>query len=963
MADAASPTSSSMATRELGVIGYVEFKRTFEHYIGDNDPMLLSLALIDIKNFRGYRHRYGYDSSHDLLILVAKLLSQTVEHGTVGHYAHDKFLVCAPSSLIGGYVSTVRDKLMAFQSEVDFEIKGGIAELVDTQDLEVLIKRTKLACEAAKQQAGIVYRLYDEHLRREVEMRAHALKTLDRAIANDDIKVYLQPHVRVQTGAVCGAEALARWQDPDYGLLMPGDFIPVLEEHRLIHKVDLYVIDRVAAELRRRIETGTPFLPISVNLSRQDFTACDIVTEVETIIHRHRIPRELIELEVTESTLHSDPGIFRESIAAFRRLGYEVWMDDFGAGYSSLNVLKDYQFDLLKIDMNFMRNLSSQASARVIVSCIIDMAKQLRIRTLAEGVETVEHMDFLRSVGCEKAQGYLFSRPEPLEKIASMVNDGTLVLEDLEGARYYDLSGRVNLLSPQPMGGSTTQAKVEGSLPLAIIEASRDKVEFLQCNRAFEAFIRGLGYASTAAVEKILSQTHGGAPQSLRDALLTAKGTGTEQHVTHVTNGHTCLLRVSHIATCASRNVDSYLVSGFEQRGVANEVLNSLSDVAKSGIFGLFSRVDILSEDDNVIENLHIIGARYLGRAEGSSVQKSIETYIDNNIYREDKSRFRDFFDLNTLNERVLSTGQGYARAFFRTRSAVSGYEWQCYTVLPLVFKGKRYFLSCVRDIDEAPTDSLPQAKGIIPEKLLWQAMLNVKSIGIFWKDKERRFLGANQHFLDYYDFESGADFVGKTDEEMGWHIDPVPFKSDEERVRLKHETVNDEIGRCIARGTVRTIAATKTPILDNGELLGFVGFFRELSEAEGGGALSPPRTLIEVSHAYERAFNERGLDYMCLSAKIENAGEYEERYDETFVESLVQTLIKRVEKVEMSRGVVIKSDVHEIAVFEQCDESSQADVFVRECSSALNDLIVVNGIPCRPRVSVKLKVASRNSS
>lgn len=955
---AGSPPASK---RRLGIPSYSEFTHAFEEYVSKNDPSQLSLAVIDIKNFRGYRHRYGYDASNELLRLVAKTLRDIVDKGVVGHLAHDKFLVCAPSGLIDGYIGALRDKIMAFRSEIEFEVKAGIAELLDTQDISELKGRATLACDAAKRSSGIPYRLYDEHLRREVEMRAHALKALDKAIANGDIQVYIQPHVRVQTGAVCGAEALVRWLDPDFGMLFPGDFIPVLEEHGLIHKVDLHVIDRVAAAIRRYMESGEPFVPISVNLSRQDFTACDIVTEVESIINRNRIPRELIELEVTETVLHADPGIFRESIAAFRRLGYQVWMDDFGAGYSSLNVLKDYEFDLLKIDMNFMRTLDAQANSRVIVSSIIDMAKQLGIRTLAEGVETVEHMDFLRSVGCEKAQGYLFSRPEPPEVIARMVKEGKLVLEDLESADYYDKSGRVNLLSPQPLGGSKAHAKVEGSLPLAIVETSRERTVFLQCNRAFEAFVRTLGFASTAAIEKIFSQTYGGAPHAFLDAFMAAKTSGTEQHLNYVTNGHTCLVRVAYIATCDSREVDSYLVSAIEQRGTTNEVYASLMDVSKSSVFNLFSRVDILSEANDLIENLHITGTRYLGEHETGDVIRSVDTFAQNNIHPDDWKRFRELYDVRELNGKILSTGKGYVTESFRTRTAVGGYEWQAFTIMPVIHKGRRYFLSCVRDADEAPSDLLPHARGIIPERLLWQALLNVESIGIFWKDQQRRFIGANQHFIDYYGFDSAADFVGKTDEEMGWHIDPVPFKSDEERVSEQGETVNDEIGRCIARGTVRTIAATKTPVIEDGELLGFVGFFREVSREEEDAEFRAPRSLDEVYETYREAFEKRGIDFMSLSAKLENAHDYERRYDEDYVQRLMQVLVRNVEKVEMSRGVVAQSGKYRITILQQPQSASEIDAFVRACSSVLNDLTVVDGVPCRPRMSVRLTVASRD--
>ena len=267
---------------------------------------------------------------------------------------------------------------------------------------------------------------------------------IDDAIANGYIKIYYQPVVRTITETFCGMEALARWIDPQYGFLNPGVFIGALEDSRQIHKLDSHVVELVCKEMRTELDNGRPMVPVSFNLSRLDFVGCNIFEVVERALAQYGIDHELIRVEITESIMASDTYIQRE-IERFRLAGYEVWMDDFGSGYSSLNTLKDYKFDELKIDMAFLSNLND--ISRIIISSMVRMAKCLGLKTLAEGVETQEQMDFLKEIGCEKAQGYYYGKPQPLadtmkhmETMGDSVEiqpDGVVYTADYAWKQYY----------------------------------------------------------------------------------------------------------------------------------------------------------------------------------------------------------------------------------------------------------------------------------------------------------------------------------------------------------------------------------------------------------------------------------------------------------------------------------------------------------------------------------------------
>ena len=228
------------------------------------------------------------------------------------------------------------------------------------------------------------------------------------------IQAFFQPVIRTISGNLCSFEALARWIDPDIGVIYPNEFIPVLEKIQAIHLLDICIIRQVCARIKKAITKGENVIPISVNLSRLNFTLCDIFSIADDIVTEFQLPHDLIHFEITESIMAEDFDLMKKIVDKFRDSGYQVWMDDFGSAYSSLNILKDFYFDELKLDMCFLRPFT-QRSQRIATS-IIEMAKGIDIHTLAEGVETEEQFTYLRNIGCEKVQGYYFGKPLPYEE-------------------------------------------------------------------------------------------------------------------------------------------------------------------------------------------------------------------------------------------------------------------------------------------------------------------------------------------------------------------------------------------------------------------------------------------------------------------------------------------------------------------------------------------------------------------
>ncbi len=320
----------------------------------------------------------------------------------------------------------------------------------------------------------------------------YILANLDRAINENWIRAFYMPIVRATSGKVCEEEALARWIDPDQGTLAPADFIPVLEQAKLIYKLDLHIVDEVLKKMKGQMAAGLYLVPISVNLSRTDFDSCDIVEEICERVDKAGIPREKLIIEITESVLGEDFDYMKVQIDRFQSMGFSVWMDDFGSGYSSVDVLQDIGFDHIKFDIKFMQRFDVEKS-RIMLTELVRMAMALGIRTITEGVETEEQADFLREIGCNKLQGFLYCKPISLEEIIERNKKGIQIgFENPAEGEYYDSIGCINLYDLSVISGDHDGKdqfrRYFDTLPIAVYEADEIGYRIIRCNSSYSKF-------------------------------------------------------------------------------------------------------------------------------------------------------------------------------------------------------------------------------------------------------------------------------------------------------------------------------------------------------------------------------------------------------------------------------------------------------------------------------------------
>ena len=390
-------------------------------------PGTYTVVSLNIKNFKLINEGFGSAAGDKTLRYVARILGKNLKKGELSARVEaDNYMLC----LRENDTDVIRERLKKTVAEINtfnvqrkqryyFTILQGAYIVTDnTQEITVIQDRAKTACRSQRELDETDCVFYDAAFTQRLK-KEHELNSLfAEAIVNKEFEVYLQPKILLESEKIGGAEALVRWCNPQRGMIYPSDFIPVFEQSGKICRLDLYVFEEVCALLARWSADGrTPLLPISVNLSRQHFKEANFLQEFADIAKRYGIPAGTIELELTESVFFEEQMIevVKESICQMHELGFLCSLDDFGAGFSSLGLLKEFDVDTVKLDRRFFKNIEEKKAQEVVI-CIVELAKRLGIHTVAEGIETKEQLMFLRDAGCDLLQGYLYAKPMPIQE-------------------------------------------------------------------------------------------------------------------------------------------------------------------------------------------------------------------------------------------------------------------------------------------------------------------------------------------------------------------------------------------------------------------------------------------------------------------------------------------------------------------------------------------------------------------
>lgn len=417
-----------------GGLNGIAFQEMYHNYIERQKAFPCAVVFLNIRNFKLFNEEFGFSTGNQML----RHLYQTIESQLdkeagefVARSEVDHFFIC----MQGDDLEVIQKRLDRMVRKINrlrridfprYQIKfteGCCLVKDDQMDIHQIQDRARMAAGNETENLPNICVFFDETVAEQLKKEQELDEMFEKSLANHEFKVYMQPKVNLKTHQPEGAEALVRWNHPQKGLIMPNIFIPMFERNGKICKLDLYVFEEVCKFYKRREAAGKPWYPVSVNLSRYHFFDENFLDDFYRIFQDYGLPKYSIEFELTESMFFDKEHIecIKKGIRKMHEMGFKCSMDDFGFGYSSLGLLKEFDVDTLKMDRSFFMDISSN-KARDIIQSVVELAIKLEVGTVAEGIEQTEQMDFLYSINCDTVQGYFFSKPLPIEEFEEWIS-------------------------------------------------------------------------------------------------------------------------------------------------------------------------------------------------------------------------------------------------------------------------------------------------------------------------------------------------------------------------------------------------------------------------------------------------------------------------------------------------------------------------------------------------------------
>ncbi len=414
-----------------GIPNLVKFRKEASRILKRFHDKEFTIIKFDFVNFKSINELNNFEIGNKILIAVASVGKDVpVKPFLQARVGVDEFLLFAPKEFFKDfeklrsiYENNFRQKALSICGH-RFEFRYGRYEIEAwDKDINEIISKVTLAHKYAKDNKLEGACDYDADFNQNLIRVSQLVNKMEAALKSGEFKLFLQPKFNLKTKQIVGAEALVRWIEPTGKIIYPGDFIPVFEQNGFLTSLDSYMLRRTCEVIQRMLQEGKECVPISVNFSRVHIQNPFFVEEITTITDLHKIPRKFIEIEITESVILDNEDTIRRVVSELHRKGFTLSMDDFGSGYSSLSLLNNLDVDVIKLDRSFFKSAVDSERANTVVEHIVSMARELNITTVAEGVETIEQVEFLNEVNCEIAQGFYFARPMPADEFDSFCEE------------------------------------------------------------------------------------------------------------------------------------------------------------------------------------------------------------------------------------------------------------------------------------------------------------------------------------------------------------------------------------------------------------------------------------------------------------------------------------------------------------------------------------------------------------
>lgn len=381
----------------------------------------LIMVMLDINNFKAINEMYGFDAGNKILLSINAIINSNIFGKGICYHMHsDIYYFCMESSSdeeTAKIINKINKEINKNNSNTKISISYGVYKIENKNiSVEEICERVNYAHKVSKKENVNKFVFYDKKIREEMINEKQIENDMERGIINNEFKLYLQPKYNIYTETIEGAEALVRWEHVTKGLMFPNKFISIFEKNGFIVNLDLYMLEQVCKFIRKNIDNGRRNVPISVNMSKLNFKKSNFKDKIMKIINKYGIDPSFIELEITESLMIEEQEKVINIINELKKENLKISIDDFGTGYSSLSVLQKLSIDILKIDCGFFKNFGEIKKGKAIIKMIVKLAKEIELKVVAEGIEKIEEVEFLKSIGCDTIQGYYFSKPISIEE-------------------------------------------------------------------------------------------------------------------------------------------------------------------------------------------------------------------------------------------------------------------------------------------------------------------------------------------------------------------------------------------------------------------------------------------------------------------------------------------------------------------------------------------------------------------
>lgn len=724
---------------------------------------------------------------------------------------------------------------------------------------------------------------------------------LDTAITRGDIVVYCQPIIRSLTGKCCGFEALARWDDPLHGIIGPKDFVPALEEAGTCYLLDAYVLNHVCRTFYERCRRGLPVTNVMVNLSRTDFSACDVFGMIESAVKKYEVVRHYLMIEIDEEAVISCADAVYDLVGQLRHVGIKVALSHFGRQMAPIVVLEQLNFDAVKFDVRLLQTLDNRK--KQLLRYTVNMLKAIQIHMVAVGVETTEQATFLNEIGCEMMQGFYFGRPELLPVQFEHLAVKQILFEDNAEASAYRALGSVRF-SEDDMFAVVRYDRQE---------TNPEKAQhYLFMNEKLRQYFADMGFNDSVETYDDILITRQSAMQAkaYRAAKKAAEGKETVSFFSEVGERSLyltvkCISKIKDVCllwvTFTDVTKQNQHYSALTNSHLLHNIANAYHTVYR-----------VMNE--NAVE---VITSAFPGENAGDIIYGLPNPALRERVYWKDRKRFWQASDFHYVKQKLKKTARGFYTDLYRIKTESGDYVWQEAMVIGAMGRGQVEYLFCLKisaaadaedpadigrlllgDADEKTASSDASEELAITPENLWQSLIHQGNLEIFWRDRDQKIRGMSDYLYKHRHL-SDTDIIGKTAQMAGWQVDE-DMVADDKAVLEKGAVILAKPEQFVMDGVLQHIRTTKFPIYHHGKIAGLMSYMVDVDAARRStytfdakiGALTTFGFFSSLSW-FEGNYVKTGRNYALAIVSVPVCRSMRNAYEAETVDALEQKIIE----------------------------------------------------------------------